>query len=68
MCVCVCVWGGGGVRVLIVNFSCTRNCKTDSYWRSPSEGHREVAITKKLIKVPPESPGNNLFYGELELN
>ena len=22
------------------------NCKTDSYWRSPSEGHREVAITK----------------------
>ena len=23
----------------------------------PREGHREVAITKKLKKVPPESPG-----------
>ena len=28
----------------------------------PREGHREVAITKKLKKVPPESPGEPLIY------
>ena len=28
----------------------------------PREGHREVAITKKLKKVPPESPGEPLTY------
>ena len=27
----------------------------------PREGHREVAITKKLKKVPPESPGEPLI-------
>ena len=29
----------------------------------PREGHREVAITKKLKKVPPESPGEPLIMG-----
>ena len=28
----------------------------------PREGHREVAITKKLKKVPPESPGEPLIF------
>ena len=30
----------------------------------PREGHREVAITKKLKKVPPESPGEPLILLE----
>ena len=30
----------------------------------PREGHREVAITKKLKKVPPESPGEPLILFE----
>ena len=29
---------------------------------SRREGHREVAITKKLKKVPPESPGEPLIF------
>ena len=29
--------------------------------RPRGEGHREVAITKKLKKVPPESPGEPLI-------
>ena len=34
----------------------------------PREGHREVAITKKLKKVPPESPGEPLIFRDFRMS